>query len=93
MYSISEYLKLSDNEILTFLLLGAYITFVCVMSNLKRKGSKHGMFYFAYCEGSTRNVVAREPVTANEFYYYDEYVGLPVLHMTKECIYFKLQDC
>lgn len=44
--------------------------------------------YFAYCDGSRRNVFAKERVSANEWKHYDRYVNYPVLTMTKDTIYF-----
>lgn len=47
-------------------------------------------YYFAYCDGSTRNVVSIERVSYEEFCKYDSLITYGVLHIAANKIYFDI---
>ena len=63
------------------------------LGHIRRKHNDSSTTYtFAYCDGSIRHVVSREIVDRASFMNYDLMVSYPVLHISRDTIYFDIVD-
>ena len=78
---------------LTVICIAALVSkFVLLMfiARVRRKNMTCDTYYFAYCDGSMRHVVAKEIVPRDVFISYDTFVAYPVLHISRDTIYFEI---
>lgn len=73
-----------------FLAIVSKFALIMWIAFMHRKRHASTMYYFAYCDGSMRHVASKDIVTKAMFIDYDSYVAYPVLHISKDTIYFKI---